>query len=143
MESIVIMVLLAIASSVFQAVFKGNKQSKEQVKPVPTVKPKLQPTVKTTVKPNNIGIPETMKKNTESPPKPKTQTVMPMQEWEESTEGVQTEALDDIVIEELKWQSESIENEGFFQEFTINDLQKSIVMAEVLGKPKALKRNRG
>ena len=140
MESIILMVLLAVASSIFQSVMQRNKQAKEPDKNVPPVKPKIQPTIKTE-KPKALNKTESSKKSAVQIPRVKLE---PSKEnWETAAlmEGMQTEALDDIEIPEQKNTSENREGTGFIQDFSLNDLQRSIIMAEVLGKPKALKRN--
>lgn|GEM_PF-6910754 len=140
MESIIIMVLLAVASSVFQSVMQRNKQqAKEPDKTAPPVKPTIQPAVKLE-KAKTFPKMETAKSLAQTP-KAKVQPAKAGWESEGLMEGVQTEALDDIVILEQLNASARAEESSFIQNLTLDDLQKSIIMAEVLGKPKALKRN--
>lgn len=57
-----------------------------------------------------------------------------------SGEGMQTEALDEVPIPEQKNEHEEPRSLGVLGNFTADELQRSIVISELLGKPKALRR---
>jgi Ca2+-dependent lipid-binding protein len=134
------MVLFAVASSVFQSVAKNNKQQKEQMQDVHTIKPKVQQTVKTMNKPNTSGSVASSKKSAAPVQKSKPQASNMQMESETFMEGSRSQALDNTGILPHGSEAATVEYPGLLQEITINDLQKSIIMAEVLGKPKALRK---
>ena len=117
MESIVLLVLFGIVSSVIQAVIKNTKQQQKQI--IANVNG-----VKLNVKPKNeeinkydMGIEPTMV------------------QAETRIEAVQTfKAL------EKEEMSASAPSFSWTENITFDELQRSIVMAEVLGKPKALRK---
>ena len=110
METIILMVLLVVASSIFQAAVQKNKRQKDIIQnstPVHVSRP---------------------------------QASITRIEPETFIEDLQTKVIDNIAIPEQNNEPESAEYPGLHQEITINDLQRSIIMSEVLGKPKALRR---
>jgi Ca2+-dependent lipid-binding protein len=134
------MVLFAVASSVFQSVAKSNKQQKEQMQDAQTIKPKVQQTVKTINKPNTSGSVAGSKKSAAPIQKLKPQASNMQMESETFMEGSRSQALGDTEILTPRSEAATVEYSGLMQEITINDLQRSIIMAEVLGKPKALRK---
>ena len=115
METIILMVLLAVASSIFQSAVQKNKRQKDIIQ-------------------NSAPI-------RESRPKVSNMKVSNMKVEPEAVEGdLQTNVINNLAIPQQKDESTSVEYTGLLQEITINDLQRSIIMSEVLGKPKALRR---
>ncbi|MDF2891992.1 MAG: hypothetical protein K0R80_2359 [Clostridia bacterium] len=140
MEAIILMVLFAVASSVFQSVAKNSKQQKEQMEDAQVVKPKVQQTAKAMNKPNASGGVTSMKKSAAPVQKSKSQGSIMQREPETFMEGSRSEALEATEAMSFRSEAATVEYSGLLQEITINDLQKSIIMAEVLGKPKALRK---
>lgn len=142
MESIVIFALIAIASSVFQAMAQNNKKQKQSVKGPQPGKPKLQPQM--TVRPVYKTQPTPVVRE------PLEVVGLELDEGvgeavsfrgsmlETSLEGIQTEAMEERLRTEP--QKTAVSNE-MQQSISFDDLQKSVIMAEILGKPRALKRS--
>jgi len=136
-------VLIAIASSIFQSIAQNNKKQKQnQPKPVVQYnKPVMQ-------QPQAV-------KQAKPPVQNKPKAAAPKKTVKPSTEGVGEEAafrgsMNSYSSEGM--QTEAAGNQrsmdvpkvttdhGLQPLITFDDLQRSIVMAEVLGKPKALRR---
>lgn len=140
MESIIVMILLGIASTVFQSVIKNKNEKNEKAKKVEFAYPKAQPMVKVANKINTAGDGISKKKITIPSQKLEKESSNMSKESGTLNEGVQTEALEDIEIPEQKSEPAITEYPGLLHDITIDELQRSIIMAEVLGKPKALRR---
>jgi Na+-translocating ferredoxin:NAD+ oxidoreductase RnfG subunit len=116
LESIIIFALFAIASSVIQAVIKNSKQQNQSAKATQSVKPKVKTTIKAM---NNANI--SMKQ-------------------EVYQEGTQTEGLGPVEIQYPIEKPSNTTSSTPMESITSDELQRSIIMAEVLGKPRALKK---
>jgi hypothetical protein len=124
LESIILLVLFGIVSTVFQSIVKNNKQ--KQVKTdAQRIKPKLQPTNETRSRIN-----ETMSRSYNMEP-------IIVQE-EPRVEPIET--IEPLTVHNRQVVSDSESNLILTEDITYDDLQRSIIMAEVLGKPKALRR---
>jgi hypothetical protein len=124
LESIILLVLFGIVSTVFQSIVKNNKQ--KQVKTdAQRIKPKLQPTNETRSRTN-----ETMSRSYNMEP-------IIIQE-EPRVEPI--EIIEPLTMHSRQVMSDSDSNLILTEDITYDDLQRSIIMAEVLGKPKALRR---
>jgi hypothetical protein len=124
LESIILLVLFGIVSTVFQSIVKNNKQ--KQVKTdAQRIKPKLQPTNETRSRTN-----ETMSRSYNMEP-------IIIQE-EPRVEPI--EIIAPLTMHSRQVMSDSDSNLILTEDITYDDLQRSIIMAEVLGKPKALRR---
>lgn len=140
MESIVVFVLFAIISSVFQAVVKNGKQQKQPTANAQEIKPKEQMTYKTLNNVNVTGMNEVIKKS--AVPVRRSDTVASNidLEPEKLSEGKQIIGSGTVVMPVQKDEIASTEASAFAEHVTYNELQRSIVMAEVLGKPRAYKK---
>lgn len=116
MESIILLVLFGIVSSVIQAAVKNSKQQNAMKTNMNGVKPIVQPTNEAINK-YNIGM-----------------------EPEIVQEETRTEVLKPYSILKEEAVSASETNFNWTENITFDELQRSIVMAEVLGKPKALRK---
>lgn len=116
MESIVLLVLFGIASSIFQAFVKSNKQQKQKAVRTERVMPKAEPI-------------KEVKRN-----------VYVEKDLEMYPERKQVEVIKNIVVPEQKEEPSSSPRFTWMDDITFDDLERSIVMAEVLGKPKALRK---
>lgn len=116
MESIILLVLFGIVSSVFQAIKKSNNQQKRVEADAQRIKPKVQPIYEANSK-SYINI-----------------------EPELYQEGKPIEVIQKIVVQAEEEVPSSTPRFIWMDDITFDDLQRSIIMAEVLGKPKALKR---
>ena len=115
MESIILLILFAVVSSVIQAVIKNSKLQNQMEANAQSIKPKVQP--------NNEAV-------------SKSYVSMEPEIYQEGASSYTFENLvkldkieEPVIAPNLSW-SENI---------TFDDLQRSIIMAEVLGKPKSLK----
>jgi hypothetical protein len=124
LESIILLVLFGIVSSVFQSIVKNNKQ-KQMKTDAQRIKPKLQPTNETRSRTN-----ETMSRSYNMEP-------IIVQE-EPRVEPIET--IEPLTVHNRQVVSDSESNLILTEDITYDDLQRSIIMAEVLGKPKALKK---
>jgi hypothetical protein len=124
LESIILLVLFGIVSSVFQSIVKNNKQ-KQMKTDAQRIKPKLQPTNETRSRTN-----ETMSRSYNMEP-------IIVQE-EPRVEPIET--IEPLTVHNRQVVSDSESNLILTEDITYDDLQRSIIMAEVLGKPKALRR---
>ena len=141
MELIIILVLISIASSVFQAMNQDKgKAAAKGVKPL-TIGPASQninPQVMKPVKPGSQLKPQKgpIVKLVEAAPQeaPAKNAFDGMS----SAEGVQTEGQLKAVTK-IQPEINSVEENPIVGNIGLDDLQRSIVMAEILGKPRALK----
>lgn len=116
MESIILIILFGLASTIFQTVNNRSKREK-----MPEKKPAV--------------------KKVSRPIEKKEAPHMFMEPDAYDIEGEQTETLRTRNMEEPKDQYEVVEEDsGLWSNITMEELQRSIIMAEVLGKPKALRR---
>lgn len=140
MEQIILLALFGIVSSVIQAVIKKNNQQKQPTMNTHDVKPKIQTTYKTINIPNTSGIGEILKKSTAPVQNSRLEIPNINMEPEIFKKETPSEVLTDRVITELK--DETVSSSGYIlsEDITFSELQRSIIMAEVLGKPKALKK---
>lgn len=116
MESIVLLVLFGIVSSVFQAVVKNSKQQKQKAVRTARAMPKIEPVNETK---SNIYVGK---------------------ELEMFQEGKPYDVIESLVVPDQKEVPISTPRFTWMDDITFDDLQRSIIMAEVLGKPKALKK---
>jgi hypothetical protein len=139
LESIILFVLFGVASTVIQAVIKNSKQQ-QSTADTKTVKPNIQPTIKTIYKSNVTGKGEVMNRSKEPVQKPKMQELNISIKPEMHKEEKLAEVSEDIVFAE---EIEEASNESKYilpEDISFDELQRSIIMAEVLGKPKALRK---
>ena len=139
MEAIIFIVLLTVASSMFQS---WNRKDKEQKRPATVtqgVKPIVQPKVKANGKTSHTDLCENFKKSEAPIQKPRIQVPNIIVEPEKFEEEMETDYCEDAMMLE---QNEGTCTTSFDLENDIgfDELQRSIIMAEVLGKPKALKK---
>lgn len=114
MESIIFLVLFGIVSSVIQSVVKNNKQ--QQLKAdAQGIKPKITPIYEAVSK-SHISM-----------------------EPEIQQEVKRYDAYENLSMLDKEEVSASVPNLILAENITFNELQRSIIMAEVLGKPKALR----
>lgn len=138
MESIVIMVIIGIVSAIFQNM---NKESKEQKKaaegPKPSIK-KVQPAVKVN---KNVNKPVQQEKK-----KPADVVTDPFEDLEINSfisgGHMQQKPVENSIAFEDSGEASSSFDNNLLQNITFDDIQKSVVMAEILGKPKAYRSNR-
>ena len=116
MESIILLVLFGIASSVIQAVVKNSKQKIPMKTDINGVKPKVQPKNEAINK-FSIGIEPNI--------------------YQEET---RTEVYGNAVMQAQEEEPASAPRLVWMENITFDELQRSIIMAEVLGKPKALRK---
>jgi hypothetical protein len=140
LESIIIFALIAVVSSVLKAVAKNGVPQKKSEEGTISVEPRVQSTVKARNKTKSFNINETVKM-------PGT----PVQKTKIKTSNMEMEPElfnEEILIEGSKAtltpiQSEVIGDAAIYtiqSDITFDELQRSVIMAEVLGKPRALKK---
>lgn len=139
MELIIILVLISIASSVFQAINQEKGKAAKGAKPPlkAPVSPNINSPVITVVKPNQ---PRPQKRQVVKPVAENQAEAPAMSAFDyiSSSEGVQREGSASV-LPKLQTEINAEEENSILGDIGLNDLQKSIIMAEVLGKPKALK----
>lgn len=140
MESIVIFVLFAVISSVIQAVVKNSNQQKQPAANAQEVKPKEQMIYKTINKTKVPSMNEVIVKSVAPVRKSDTVTSNIDMESERLSEGKQITGSGAIVIPAQKEEIASSDGSAFAENLTYDELQRSIIMAEILGKPRALKK---
>lgn len=140
MESIIIFVLIAIASTVFQAIGQKAKQQKRTTTNNQASKPYVFPTAKAINK-SDSSCSGTVIQNT-VPPILKTPFHISRMNMESESlmERIKTKTIEDVVIKEQYEEPASVASSTFLDSINFDELQRSIVMAEVLGKPKALRK---
>lgn len=116
MESIILLVLFGIVSSVIQAVIKSSKQQKQVEADAQGIKQKVQP-IYEAINKSYINM-----------------------EPEVYQEGTPIEAFVNLAILDKEEVSASSPSLSWTENITFDELQRSIIMAEVLGKPKALRK---
>lgn len=140
MEAIILFVLFSVGSLILQAVKQNGNRQNQPASPAKPIKPTMQPNVAPHRSPGN----QNTNKVQSNKPQPNTGSVTkPVQEVFKSLdpEGVQTEGP----ISSTPKQSKKIDvepvKESSIMDMDYDDLQRSIIMSEVLGKPKALRKN--
>jgi hypothetical protein len=139
LESLILFIIFGAVSTVIQTAIKNNKQ-KQSTMEAQAVKPNIQPTVKTIYKSNVTGKNEVINRTKEPVQKTKIQVPDTSIKPEMHKEEKLAEVSADIVLEEG---IEETSNESRYilpEDITFDELQRSIIMAEVLGKPKALRK---
>ena len=116
MESIILLVLFGIVSSVFQAVIKSSKQQKRAEANAQGIRPKVRPTYEAASKSYISMEPKIV------------QDEKPI------------EVFENVVIQDQVAAPSTTPRFMWMDDITFDDLQRSIIMAEVLGKPKALRK---
>jgi hypothetical protein len=116
LESIILLVLFGIVSSVIQSVIKNSKRQQQMNADVQGVKPKVEPIYEAVSK-SPISMEPTMVR-----------------------EEIRTEAFENLAVFDMGEVPDSESSSVSTGNITFNELQRSIVMAEVLGKPKALRK---
>jgi hypothetical protein len=139
LESIIIFVLIAIASSVFQSFTKQAKQQYKQATPqAKNEAPKMQPTIKpiyqTKVHSNEYG-----RDPAAMVVKPKVQVSKPSVEPTLQSVSLQPSVLVNSAAPDMKAEQTDTAGASILEHISLSDMQRSIVMAEVLGKPAALR----
>lgn len=140
MSSIFIFILFVVISILFEGIKQsGNKQKQPAMAPRPN-KPAMQPTVAPHRSPGNQTINRMQEKRVETQknaiPKPVAEILDNM-----DPEGIQTEGpIGEPLLKSDKPEEEPAKEQSFL-DIDINDLQRSVVMTEILGKPKALRKN--
>lgn len=120
MESIILLVLFGIVSSVIQAVIKNSKQQMKVEAHVQGIKTTVQPITQPTkevISKSYISMEPIMYK-----------------------EASQVETKEKVAMQNLKEEPASAQNFIWMDDINYDVLQRSIIMAEVLGKPKALRK---
>lgn len=116
MESIIFLVLFGIVSSVIQSVIKNNKRQQQLNADVQGIKPKIAPIYEAVSKSHTSMEPEIRQ------------------------EVTRYDAYENLSMLDKEEASASAPNLILAENITFNELQRSIIMAEVLGKPKALRK---
>ncbi|MDF2591280.1 MAG: hypothetical protein K0S75_746 [Clostridia bacterium] len=132
MEKIILLVLFGIASSVFQAVVKNNKQKQTAASTEPMAGTK--PLVGTK---SMVGV-QRIKSKVQTPNETKS-NIDAGKDLDMYQERSSAEVPNHVVVPNIKEVPSSTSSFPWADDITIEDLQKSIIMAEILGKPKALK----
>ena len=133
MESIILLILFGIASSVFQAAVKNNKQKQAAAGTRPMASTRAMAGNKTMTGTQIVKPKEQMPNETKS-------NMYVGKDLEMYQEGRSTEVLEHVVVPNIKEVPSSTTSFPWMDDITIDDLQKSIIMSEVLGKPRALKK---
>jgi hypothetical protein len=146
LESIILLVLFGIASSVIQTVMKNSKQQKQALEGTHPVKPgvqpiKVQPTrvQPTRVQPTRVQ-PKKVQQTKAQPTYEARNDIYIGKDLEMSQEGRPTEVIESLVVPNQKEEPSSTPRFKWMEDISNEDLQRSIIMAEVLGKPKALRK---
>jgi uncharacterized membrane protein len=116
LESIILLVLFGIVSSAIQSVIKNNKRQQQMNADVQGVKPKVEPIYEAVSK-SHISMEPTMVR-----------------------EEIRAEAFENLAVFDIEEVQGSASSSVLTGNITFNELQRSIIMAEVLGKPKALRK---
>jgi hypothetical protein len=120
---------------------KNNKQKKQAAPEDQSMKPSVQPTVKAKRKFNVTNLGEVKSQHEDSMHKPEMQSVFGSIEPNLYKEVIQNKTSEPIWSEDQNDMIADGEAYSMETDNSFNDLQRSIIMAEVLGKPRALKRN--
>lgn len=137
MESIILFALIAIGSTVFSAIKQeAEKQRKAQMATKTSI-PNRQPEANINIKQSSPNI-DMVKK---------TRVQYNVSQADASNNNmcgrdIQTKNKEDYVFQKSSNKDEEAINNGGTTFVNFSELQRSIIMAEVLGKPKALKKGR-
>ncbi len=140
MNLIIVLVLISIVSSVFQALNQDKKKQAKEIKPLmaPSASKNINPPAMRVIKPESQNRPQKKQAvkiardvSTEAP-------IVNSFDLTASPEGIQTEGLSSMMEKTLPEKPSDIE-EPIAGDIGLDDLQRSIIMAEILGKPRALK----
>ncbi|MGB7606035.1 MAG: hypothetical protein WBL93_11235 [Lutisporaceae bacterium] len=138
MESIILFALIAIGSTVFKAIKQdAEKQRKAQTAPQSNIQ-NIQPAVNTNTIQSNLNTNMGKKKGIQS---------NTMQEDASNNsnnrygENIRTKAMEDYALQESNSREEEAIYDSGMTFINFGELQRSIIMAEVLGKPKAFKKS--
>lgn len=138
MESIILFVLIAVGTTIFNAIKQdAEKQRKAQTAPKPNIKI-IQPTINSSVKQINTNT-VIKKKRIQSDIVQEAFLKDNINNMNE--EDILTEALKENVPQKSNRIAEAEIASNDFSFINYDELQRSIVMAEVLGKPRALKKS--
>ena len=140
MESIIIIALIFVATSVIKAVSMNGIPQKKSSADTLCVEPRVQSTVKATNKSNNFDISEIIKMSVAPVHKQKMKTSNICMEPKLYKEETQIEVSECMVTPEQSEVTADIESFILPEDITFDELRRSIIMAEVLGKPRALKK---
>lgn len=137
MESLILFVLIGVGSVVYEAIKQGNARQKQESAAPKDNSPSMPPTVAPHRSPGSQSVKSNVMQPKVTPVRKNVAEIIESIDQE----GVQTEGA--IVSQKVQPASvgrESVKEAGFI-DIGIEDLQRSIIMAEVLGKPKALRKN--
>lgn len=140
MESIIIFAIIAIISSAIQSAVKNGKQQKQAAPGYQADRTRPPQPVRPAVKPSTAAGSTNTRQSSKPAQKPKTEAKTAKKAADTYAEGVQTEGMRDSVPVQQSVEAEPVSGPGFLQDIGFEELQKSIIMAEVLGKPKALRK---
>lgn len=135
MESIILFALIAIGSTVFKAIKQdAEKQRKAQMAPKPSI-PNMQPEANINIKQSNPNIDMVKKTRIQS-------SVIQADASNNNMygEGIQIKVKEDYALQKSSNRAEETINNDGMTFVNFSELQRSIIMAEVLGKPKAFKK---
>lgn len=142
MEAIILFAVIAIASTVFQSIGQNMKKRDEQAFPKP---PEQKPQVQQTTKPVNHSRPaSTTVKKRATVIKPAVQAPTPLElhvHDEESVRILEGAPLDNEINARTQEQNVRMANSDSGISIGLEDVQRSVIMAEILGKPRALKKS--